>query len=211
MHWFSNHWALLFNLFFLIYAGVPVLAPILLANGFPGLAGVIYRAYSFTCHQLPSHSYFIDGYQVALCQRCLAIYTTMGLAGIIYTLGWFRQVSLNWPWFLLFMIPMGLDGGSAWVSELAVVVPLIWFWGLGLLLIAGILFLLRRQNSRIPWQVYLFLLAGPLSLLYIMFIGPHQSNWWLRTITGAIYGVGLIWFIFPVLSESPADPPQMEI
>ncbi len=202
--WIANHWTLVFNGFFFTYAALPVLAPVLLAAGYEGPAAVIYRAYGFTCHQMPSHSHFIAGHQVAVCQRCIAIHVMLAVTGIIYATRLFRVPMLSFRWFLLFLIPMGIDGGMALVSELLVAIPIypLWIIGIVIMAIAGVL--LHRQNL-MTWQVYLFFAAGPFSLLYIQIFGPHESNWQLRTITGSIYAVGGIWLIYPMLEESFRD------
>jgi uncharacterized membrane protein len=70
--------------------------------------------YRFFCDELPTHSFFIFGYQICLCQRCLAIYTSMLLAGI--TLAFLRKrrsvPNLTWWMWVIAMIPMALDGGT---------------------------------------------------------------------------------------------------
>lgn len=205
--WIAKHWLLVFNTIFFTYATLPLLAPILLANGYSGMAGIIYRAYGFTCHQMPSHSYFVAGQQVAVCQRCNAIQVMLAIAGMIYAIRLFRLPVLSFKWFLLFMIPIGIDGGMAFSSELLVVIPIFWLWIVGITLIVGISLLLHSQKA-MTWQGYLFFAAGPFSLLYIQLFGPHQSNWWLRTITGSIYAVGAIWLIYPMLEESFHDMRQ---
>ena len=203
--WLSQHWLLVFNIFFFTYAALPILAPILLAYGYINIASIIYRAYGYTCHQLPSHSFFIAGQQIAICQRCTAIYSVMALTGLAYTaIHFLRLPPLSFQWFLLFLIPMGVDGGMAFVSELTVVLPFWPLWVIGLMLIVLIGWFMRSQRAAM-WQVYLFLAAGPLSLLYVQWFGPHQSSWLLRVITGSIYGVGSIWLIYPMLEDSFRD------
>src|SRR5262249_7881681 len=82
--------------------------------GFDGPAGAIFRAFRFVCDELPTHSLFIGGYQMCLCSRCLAIYSTMLITGL--TLAFLRksrhiQAIPFWLW-LLSMVPMALDGGT---------------------------------------------------------------------------------------------------
>ena len=193
--WWANHWALTLNTFFFTYAALPMLAPILLAQGYAGPAEVIYQLYGFTCHQMPDHSHFIAGQQMAVCQRCNAIQVTLALAGLIYASHLFRLPALNLKWFLLFLIPIGIDGGMALVSDLLTVMPVypLWIVGLTLIAISSLWLYSRRLLS---WPVALFFAAGPFSLLYLQLFGPHSSNWWLRAITGAIYAVGVIWLIY---------------
>jgi uncharacterized membrane protein len=185
----------------LLYVLLPVLAPLLLVTGYQQMARGIYWFYSHLCHQLPSHSYFIFGAQVAICERCLAMYGMMFLFGLAYSPVRRRQV---WPlpfrWYLLFLIPLGLDGGLQFVSELVRVMPslLYWLWGIGLLLIAVIILLLRRATT---WQGLLFLAAGPLALIYVQNFGFYESDWLRRTLTGIVFALGTVWLMYPQLEE----------
>jgi glutaredoxin len=64
----ANHWLLLLNFAVGLYVGLPVLAPLLMAHGQKGLSNLIYFAYQFVCHQMPLRSFFVAGYQMAMCQ-----------------------------------------------------------------------------------------------------------------------------------------------
>jgi uncharacterized membrane protein len=205
-----NHWLATLNSFFLIYALLPVLAPILLVMGRQQIAQAIYWFYSHLCHQLPTHSYFIMGAQVAICQRCLAMYGMMLVFGLAYGMSRRQVWPLPFRWYLLFLIPLGLDGGLQFVSELVKVAPylLYWLWGIGLLLIAILIIMLRRV---ITWQDLLFLAAGPLALVYVQVFGSYESDWLRRTLTGVVFALGSVWLIYPQLEEGfaklPPGPP----
>jgi len=107
---FARHWTLVMGLFLGLYAGLPVLAPFLLANGVTGPANLLYLAYRFTCHQLPSRSFFVFGQQVAYCHRDTAIYTTLFLAIIVFALLRERIKPLPWQAYVIFVAPMAIDG-----------------------------------------------------------------------------------------------------
>ena len=51
------------------------------------------------------------GWKVAICQRDIAIYGSMFLAGLIFALANFRFPQLSWKLYLLFLVPLALDGG----------------------------------------------------------------------------------------------------
>jgi len=108
--WLARHWLLLFNLVFGLYAGLPVLAPLLMSWGRTRLANMIYFVYQFQCHQMPSRSYFIGRFQVGVCQRDLAIYGGACLAGIAFSLVRNRVRSLPIPVWLVLVAPLALDG-----------------------------------------------------------------------------------------------------
>ncbi len=107
---FSNYWVAVLAFFLVIYAGLPLLAPILMANDYTMPANLIYSVYQFLCHQLPSRSYFIEGYQVAYCQRDTAIYFTLLAATLFFPLVRSRLKPLPWQWYLVLIIPMAIDG-----------------------------------------------------------------------------------------------------
>jgi uncharacterized membrane protein len=59
------------------------------------------------------------GYKLALCQRDLAIYVSLLLAGIAYHFLRRRLKPLHWIlWVLIGILPMGLDGGTQLISYL---------------------------------------------------------------------------------------------
>jgi uncharacterized membrane protein len=139
-----SRWLFTANAFLLVFAALPVVAPLLHAGGLTGSADAIVTAYSLVCHQLPGRSYFIASYQMAYCERDTAIYVSMAVAGLVWA-RWHRRLPrLHWSMFLLLALPMAVDG----FSQLA---------------------------------------------------GVRESTWQLRTITGALFGAGCVWFGFPLL------------
>ena len=62
------------------------------------------------------------GYKVALCQRDVAIYGSIFLAGVAFTFLRHRLKPLPiWAWFIIGIIPLALDGGSQLLSSLPLV------------------------------------------------------------------------------------------
>jgi uncharacterized membrane protein len=178
----AKHWLALINLFWALYVGLPLLAPVLMDAGAVLPANVIYTLYRTACHQRPERSYFIGGpelvysseelvaagvdldlfvrdignekvgWKVAFCERDVAIYGSILLTGLVYGLvrrrlqGWRMRVRV----FLLFLIPMGIDG-------------------------------------------------------VLQLLGFYESTWIARTITGVIFGVGAVFFAYPYLEDGFAD------
>jgi len=112
--WLRKHWLAIVNGALATWIGVAVLAPVGYALGFTGPASAIFRMYRFACDQIPSHSFFIGGYQICLCSRCLAIYSSMLIAGI--ALNFLRKGrtvhAITWWMWMLAILPMALDGGT---------------------------------------------------------------------------------------------------
>jgi uncharacterized membrane protein len=112
--WLRRHWLALVNTALLTYIGLAILTPIGFAVGLNGPASAIFHVYRFFCDELPSHSFFIFGYQICLCERCLAIYSSMLFSGLALVFLRRRNnlPSISWWMWVIAMIPMALDGGT---------------------------------------------------------------------------------------------------
>ncbi len=149
------HWLCGANLAMGLYIGLPVLSPILYQLGYPRAGGVIQTLFRPFCHQRPDRSFFLFGerpfysmaqladrlghdavlyryvggpgvgYKIAVCERDVAIYGTMLLAGLLF---WFvrdRLRPLTGKQFGALILPMAVDGrcqlvglwSSTWVSR----------------------------------------------------------------------------------------------
>ncbi len=105
-NWLQRHWlSLIHGAFTLIVAGA-LLTPLLYAIGWPQAGHALFAAYHFSCAQIPSHSYFVLGYQLALCARNLAIYGSLLSGSLLFrwARSWLRP--LHWSLWLLTMLPM---------------------------------------------------------------------------------------------------------
>lgn len=181
----AKHWLLLINLLIAVYAGLPFLAPALMALGYTLPAKIIYTVYSQLCHQLPQRSFFLFGpqiaysfetlqellgpeklatnslasafignpalgYKMAYCQRDTAMNTSLLLAGIAFGLVRHRLRPLSFVLYLIFLVPLGIDGLA-------------------------------------------------------QFFAFYESTWQLRTITGSLFGIATVWFAYPHLEVGMAE------
>lgn len=182
----AKHWLLAINIATGLYAGLPVLAPILMRGGITWAGKLIYTIYAPLCHQLPHRSFFLFGaqfsyseaeiisalgenyplryigdavlgYKIAYCERDTAIYTTFLIAGILFTLVRTRLKPLKWQYFMLFMVPMFLDGTIQMISDVT------------------------------------------LQLGYTPFFGIYVSTSLRRVVTGALFGLACVWLVYPYL------------
>ena len=132
-------WLAMANLLVGVFIGLPLLAPVLLAYGFVDPANAIYGAYKYVCHQWAFRSYFLFGaqatypfgdlvqlvgvervyrflgspelgYKVAFCQRDVAIYATVFLAGLGYACLRPRARPLGIVAYAVLILPMAVDG-----------------------------------------------------------------------------------------------------
>ncbi|MCQ3972116.1 MAG: hypothetical protein DPW09_01575 [Anaerolineae bacterium] len=191
--WLAQHWLALFNGFFALYVGLAFMAPVLLAYGYTSIANMIYAVYRLDCHQLPSRSYFIAGEQVAFCHRHVAMYGTLLVGGLVFNIVRSRLKPPALRWAVFFLVPIAVDGGLGLASEWLHFMPISMLWAIGLIAM-GITSAILHSRRYLTWHSYLFFAAGPLSLIYLQYFGPYQSNWSLRTITGIIFGLGTVWY-----------------
>jgi uncharacterized membrane protein len=61
-------------------------APFALEAGHPFWGLMIYRAFSYVCHQIPERSFFVEGHPFAVCARCTGLYAGFTIATIAYPL-----------------------------------------------------------------------------------------------------------------------------
>jgi uncharacterized membrane protein len=107
---FARHWVLFIGVIAGLYAGLPLLGPVLMAAGVTRPANLIYTVYRLFCHQLPSRSLFLFGQQICYCDRCLGIYTTLFVAVLAFGLLRARVKPLPWQLYIAFAAPMAADG-----------------------------------------------------------------------------------------------------
>lgn len=206
---------------FLILGGgalvaLPWMAPVFMKFGWTSAGRGVYTAYSFVCHQLPQRSFFLFGpkpmlsledvliagagsrdpfslrqfvgtpqvgYKVGWSDRMVSMYSSIPLAALAWWALRKRIKPLPVWGFVLFTLPIVLDGGSHTLSDLA---------GIGMGFRDSNLWLSTLTTNSLPSWFY----AGDA-------LGSFNS--WLRLITGALFGVGLVWFAFSPLGEAFDD------
>jgi uncharacterized membrane protein len=170
-----RHWLFMVNLLVGLYAALPWLSPLARALGWDFLGQAIFMLFRPpVCHQQPDLSYHIFGYQVAYCHRDTAIYTTIFLAGLLFGLVRRRCQPLRWWALLLLTLPIVIDGVTQTPRSLLPSWPL------------------RTEN---PWAVWLT--GGILPRWFYAGDAIGSLNWWLRTVTGALFGLGLVLAFYP--------------
>jgi len=142
LRWVSAHWLLLANVMMGVYIGLPLLAPVLSRAGYTRTADLIHLVFSPLCHQLPERSFFLFGeqtaytlpdlesllgagrvplryvggptigYKIAVCQRDVAIYLTMLVAGMLFAVVRRHVRPLSWKLFIVLAFPMVVDGAG---------------------------------------------------------------------------------------------------
>lgn len=152
---FQRHWLAIFNGALALFIGLSALGPVGYALGLTGPSSALFNFYRVFCGQVPSHSFYIAGYQMCLCSRCLAIYSSLLAGGLMLTMFRYRALfqirPIGWKLWLLGMVPMALDGGT---------------------------------------QLF----------------GLHESNVYLRLLTGIIFGLATAWFVLPQIEDASVVP-----
>lgn len=108
--WLARHWLAVANGINLAVLGGSAAVPALMAAGLTWLATPLFGSYRLICHQLPYRSFFLFGYQMAMCERNVAIYGSMSLAGLLFGLTRGRLRPLPWRWYLALSVPIAVDG-----------------------------------------------------------------------------------------------------
>jgi uncharacterized membrane protein len=180
----ARHWLAILNLAWGLYVGLPFVAPVLMHLGYFTPARVIYTFYSFMCHQLPDHSYFLFG------RTWAPNLFTLEQNGLGAGLGLFEQRQ--------FIGNLTL-GYKVAICQRDVAIY-------GTVFLMGLFFgLVRKRMGALNWRWYLLLLL-PMALDGgTQLIGLHQSDWLLRTMTGALFGLASVWLAYPYIEDAMQD------
>ncbi len=110
LRFISRHWLTLLNTMNFGLVLLAFAAPVFSSWGWNWLSNSTYGLTHVVCVQNPNHSFYLDGQQMALCQRCLAIYAVLGLLGLLFHLVRRRVQPLKFWQFVAFSLPILLDG-----------------------------------------------------------------------------------------------------
>lgn len=205
----ARHWWLAVSLSLIVFAGLPWLAPLFMELGWPRAANGIYWFYSTQCHQLPQRSFFLFGasptyslseiqaawqntnnalilrqfignpqmgWKVAWSDRMVAMYGSMLLWGLAFWPLRKRVRPLPWWGLALLLFPLAIDGSTHLISDL----------------LGGIGGGFRTDNS---WLAALTGHALPATFYAGDALGSFNSV--ARLVTGAFFGLGIVWFLYP--------------
>jgi uncharacterized membrane protein len=217
MDWVSRYYLAIFNVFVLLYFGLPILAPVLMKAGASLPANVLYTIYKPLCHQFGFRSFFLFGEQA---------YYPLQEAGIpgVKT---FEQVTgyqdLDNPAAYSRFQARQFTGNETvgykmalCERDMAIYVSIFLF---------GILYALTgRRLKPLHWMLWVLIGMGPIGLdgfsqlfsqmnwPWLASILPYrESTPFLRVLTGALFGFTTAWFAYPYMEESMAETRQFFI
>jgi uncharacterized membrane protein len=204
------------NLLIALWVLLPWLAPVFMHWGWVSAGKAVYLIYSFQCHQLPERSYFLFGrevmyslseiqsawqtttdplilrqfignsemgWKVAWSDRMVSMYTSILFCGLLYGLVRKRLKPISLGEFAILLLPMTIDGGTHMISDLA---------GIG----EGF------RDTNIWLQI---LTKDAFSMAFYQGDALGSFNSWVRLITGILFGMALVAFVYPHLNDAFAD------
>ncbi len=147
-----DYWAHIITVILGTIVLIAIAVPFLSYLGMDAIAKPLFYALHYVCAQIPAHSFYILGHQLGLCARNFSIYASMFLGSLTFVLSKKRLPGIPWWVWLLFMLPIALDG----ISQM---------------------------------------------------FGLRESTWYLRVITGTLFGLGNVWFALPLMQKSLLNTP----
>lgn len=206
--WLGRHYMTFFNLFVLLYVGLPFLAPVFMKAGLTGPAGLIYRGYGIVCHQLSYRSFFLFGEQP-----------------------FYPRAEANVDGYLTYNEATGLSEGPGLDDRLAarnyvgdetvgykVALCERDIWIYGAILIFGVLFVLTGKRIRsLPWYWWILFGIVPIAIDGVSqllsqppfnFMLERESTPLLRSLTGALFGFCTAWFGYPLVEDTMRETRQ---
>lgn len=209
-YWMSHHYLAFFNTLLGVYLGLAFLAPVLLKIGAKGPANVLYTGYSFVCHQLAYRSWFLFGLQPAYPTAAAGV---SGLKTYEAMTGLDPNTATG-LWDARKFRGNELMGYKVALCERDVAIY-------AAMLLFGLAFAILRTRfpniHPIPWYVWILLgmvpigLDGGTQLISQFFpqinsiIPYRESTPFLRTLTGALFGIFTAWFGYPYVEQSMAE------
>jgi len=206
--WISKHYLAIFNLFLILYIGIPFLAPVFKKAGWNGPAELVYKIYSPLCHQWAFRSFFLFG------EQAYYPHAAANLPGVLP----FEQVSgitdLTDPSRIQARV---FEGNALLGYKVALCERDVAIWG-AMALFGLVYALTGRKLPKLHWLIWVLVGLGPIGLdgfsqlfsqipnTYIQSILPYrESTPLLRELTGTLFGLSTAWFMFPLIEESMAD------
>jgi uncharacterized membrane protein len=207
-YWISKHYLAIFNIFFLLYVGIPFLAPVFKKEGWNSPAEAIYMLYRPLCHQWAFRSFFLFGEQL-----------------------FYPHAAADLPEMLTFEQVSGIsdqtdpsrlqarqyEGNNVVGYKIALCQRDIAIWS-AMALFGVVYALTGRRLPRLHWLIWIVVGLIPVGLdgfsqlfsqipnTFIQSILPYrESTPLLRVLTGFLFGLMTAWFMFPLIEESMAD------
>ena len=217
MFWVSKHYLAIFNIFMLLYFGLPILAPVLMKAGATVPANVLYTIYKPLCHQFGFRSFFLFGEQT---------YYPLKEANIPNVLT-FDEVTgfqdLHNPSAFSRLQARQFTGNETVGYKMALCERDMGIYSA--IFLFGVLYAVtKRRIKPLHWLWWVLLGLGPIGLDgfsqlfsqmdwgFLASVLPYrESTPFLRLLTGLLFGLTTAWFAYPYLEESFGESRQFFI
>lgn len=197
--WFNYYYLKLIIIFLFVFALLPIAAPAFMKVGMVFPARIIYSAYGSLCHQLPYRSWFLFGRQT---YYPLAVSSEMARQDFAEAFNFHGN-----PEDAQSLIGSATLGYKMAVCQrdFAIYVGLV---------VSGLGYALTRKRIRkIPFWIWLVVGVLPLGVdgltqlastirIFQNIFPVRESAPWLRTITGALFGLTSGLYVFPSLEAT---------
>lgn len=217
MFWLSRHYLAVVNIFMLLYFGLAMLAPVFMKAGAAFPANVIYTIYKPLCHQFGFRSFFLFGEQA---------YYPLQEAGIS-NVRTFEEVTgfkdVQNPAAFSRFEARQFTGNEEIGYKMALCERDIAIYG-AIFLFGLIYAATKRRIKPLHWMLWVLIGLGPIGLdgfsqlfsqmewSFLTSILPYrESTPFLRTFTGALFGLATAWFAYPYMEESFGETRQFFI
>jgi uncharacterized membrane protein len=205
--WLADNYIHLFNLLILAYFGLAFLAPVLMKTGATGAAQLIYRLYSPLCHQLSYRSWFLFGEQAFYPRELAEIegMITYEQATNLDSKDLYAARDFNGNAVMGFKVALCQRDVAMYVS--------MWIFGM-------VFWLSGRRIRPLPWYLWVLIglvpigvdgfsqLPGALNSLPD-WLPVRESNPFLRTVTGGLFGVMTTWYLYPLIEQSMGETKRL--
>lgn len=114
--WLLDNIVLIFGIVLVLMNFIAFAAPLLAHLEINWFAGIVYKFYSYLCHQRPWRSIHFFDYKVAWCTRDVFIYISMTFS--VFSVLKFRVKKSKWYWAVLSIFPFALDGTTQLIAEI---------------------------------------------------------------------------------------------
>jgi uncharacterized membrane protein len=105
-----HYWATVLTCILGIIVFAALSVPFLSYFGLDALSKQIFFTLHLVCAQIPSHSFYIFGHQLGMCERNFSIYASMFVMSLVFVVSKKRLPGIPWWLWLLMILPMAIDG-----------------------------------------------------------------------------------------------------
>lgn len=198
--WLAKYYIHLIVLLIFLYFGLALAAPVLMKVGAILPAKILYKSYSFVCHQISYRSWFLFGEQ-PFYPRALA-----GVNGVV-----------------IYEDATGMDPHDVFAARDFLGDEILGYKTAlcqrdlamyGAMLLFGVVFMATGRRIRpLPWYLWILIGLVPIGIDGVSqlpdlfgflpgWVPTRESTPLLRTLTGALFGIATTWFLFPQIEKS---------